>query len=89
MIVSFKNRSTEMIWMGVWKDFLPEDIQIKSRENMDKLDKISSIEDLHDDKVKIVEDESGYYSLDVNDRWKIIFLWDGRNAQRVQLIWHK
>jgi len=87
MIVSFKNRSTEMIWMGVWKDFLPEDIQIKSRENMDKLDKISSIEDLQDDKVKIVEDESGYYSLDVNDRWRIIFLWDGRNAQRVQLIW--
>ena len=76
-----------MIWMGVWKDFLPEDIQIKSRENMDKLDKISSIEDLQDDKVKIVEDESGYYSLDVNDRWRIIFLWDGRNAQRVQLIW--
>ncbi|WP_047446440.1 type II toxin-antitoxin system RelE/ParE family toxin [Alistipes sp. ZOR0009] len=89
MIVSFKNRSTEMIWMGVWKDFLPEDIQIKSRENMDKLDKISSIEDLQDDKVKIMEDESGYYSLDVNDRWRIIFLWDGRNAQRVQLIWHK
>lgn len=89
MIVSFKNRSTEMIWMGVWKDFLPEDIQIKSRENMDKLDKISSIEDLQDDKVKIVEDESGYYSLDVNDRWRIIFLWDGINAQRVQLIWHK
>ena len=87
MIVSFKNWSTEMIWMGVWKDFLPEDIQIKSRENMDKLDKISSIEDLQDDKVKIVEDESGYYSLDVNDRWRIIFLWDGRNAQRVQLIW--
>lgn len=87
MIVSFKNRSTEMIWMGVWKDFLPEDIQIKSRENMNKLDKISSIEDLQDDKVKIVEDESGYYSLDVNDRWRIIFLWDGRNAQRVQLIW--
>lgn len=78
-----------MIWMGVWKDFLPEDIQIKSRENMDKLDKISSIEDLQDDKVKIMEDESGYYSLDVNDRWRIIFLWDGRNAQRVQLIWHK
>jgi plasmid maintenance system killer protein len=73
--------------MGVWKDFLPEDIQIKSRENMDKLDKISSIEDLQDDKVKIMEDESGYYSLDVNDRWRIIFLWDGRNAQRVQLIW--
>lgn len=89
MIVSFKNRSTEMIWMGVWKDFLPEDIQIKSRENMDKLDKISSIEDLQDDKVKIMEDESGYYSLDVNDRWRIVFLWDGRNAQRVQLIWHK
>lgn len=89
MIVSFKNRSTEMIWMGGWKDFLPEDIQIKSRENMDKLDKISSIEDLQDDKVKIVEDESGYYSLDVNDRWRIIFLWDGINAQRVQLIWHK
>lgn len=78
-----------MIWIWGWKDFLPEDIQIKSRENMDKLDKISSIEDLQDDKVKIVEDESGYYSLDVNDRWRIIFLWDGRNAQRVQLIWHK
>lgn len=89
MRVSFKNQSTEMIWIWGWKDFLPEDIQIKSRENMDKLDKISSIEDLQDDKVKIVEDESGYYSLDVNDRWRIIFLWDGRNAQRVQLIWHK
>lgn len=73
--------------MGVWKDYLPEEIQIRSRESLDILNRVGNIEDLERDAAMLVSEESGYYSLQINEKWRIVFQWDGMNAQNVQLRW--
>jgi proteic killer suppression protein len=31
-------------------------------------------------------DRAGQHSIRINDQWRICFVWDGRNAQAVEIV---
>lgn len=90
MIRSFKNRDTQHVWMGVWKDFMPEEVQNEGRKKMDLLDSISNLDELTliaDETVEHVDvGKANYYSIKISDRWRLLFSWDGVNARNVQMV---
>ena len=94
MIKSFGDKETERIWNGDFSKKLPPDIQPKARR---KLRMIHNAQDLNDLKVppgnrleKLRGNLEGYYSVRVNNQWRIIFEWIDDDAYHVQIIdYHK
>ena len=92
MILSFGNKVTEVLYNGLdtkGARHLPLDMK---RKTLNKLDVINGAHDLLDlrsppgNRLEALRgDLSGYYSIRVNDQWRIIFRWQDGNAYEVQL----
>jgi len=90
MIKSFGDKETEKIWNGVFSKKLPSDIQPIARR---KLRMINNAQDINDLRVppgnrleKLKGELSDYYSIRINNKWRIIFKWIGSDAYEVQII---
>lgn len=90
MIKSFGDKETEKIWNGHFSQKLPTDIQPKGRR---KLRIINNAQDLEDLRIppgnrleKLKGDLEAFYSIRINDQWRIIFTWEGSDAFRVKII---
>lgn len=90
MIISFKDKTTEDIFNGISSTKsrkLPINI-IKIAER--KLDQLNAAIDLIDMKTppgnyleKLQDDLKGYYSIRINDQFRIIFQWENNDAYNV------
>ena len=94
MIVSFGNKYTEKIWMGQSVRNLPNEIQTLGRRKLRMLNNSQNIKDLSIPPSNMLEKMKGklndYYSIRINDQWRIIFIWAGNNAEDVTIInYHK
>lgn len=90
MIVSFGDRETEKIWQGERSRKLPNQIQEIGRR---KLRMINSAIDLNDLKIppanrleKLSGDLRTFFSIRINDQWRIIFKWSAGNASEVEIV---
>lgn len=90
MIVSFGDRETEKIWQGERSRKLPNQIQEIARR---KLRMINSAIDLNDLKIppanrleKLSGDLRTFFSIRINDQWRIIFKWTAGNASEVEIV---
>jgi proteic killer suppression protein len=90
MIVSFGDRETERIWEGERSRKLPNQIQEVGRR---KLRMINSAIDLNDLKIppanrleKLSGDLRTFFSIRINDQWRIIFKWSAGNASEVEIV---
>ncbi len=90
MIKSFGDKETEKIWNGIFSKKLPSDIQPIARR---KLRMINNAQDINDLRVppgnrleKLKGELSDYYSIRINNKWRIIFKWIGSDAYEVQII---
>jgi proteic killer suppression protein len=90
MIVSFGDRETERIWEGERSRKLPNQIQDVGRR---KLRMINSAIDLNDLKIppanrleKLSGDLRTFFSIRINDQWRIIFKWSAGNASEVEIV---
>lgn len=90
MIVSFGSKQTEQIWIGIRVKKMPLDIQNIGRR---KLRMLNNSQDLMDLRVppsnrleKLTGDLNGFYSIRINNQWRIIFKWDNGNASEVEII---
>jgi toxin HigB-1 len=90
MIISFGNKETEKIWEGERVSGLPNEIQEKGRR---KLRMINNSQDLKDLQVppsnkleKLKGDLKAFYSVRINDQWRIIFKWEAGFASEVSII---
>lgn len=90
MISSFKDKQTRKVWMGVWEEHIPNEIQEEGFKKLEVLDHIRSINDLEEPTSNHLEkldgDLMGYYSIRINEKWRIIFEWDGKNVSKVQIL---
>ena len=94
MIKSFGNRSTERIWKGELNRAFSAEIQETARRKLRMLNSSADIIDLRVPPSNKLEKLKGnlkeYYSIRVNNQWRIIFKWQGNNAYQVELIdYHK
>lgn len=90
MIISFKTRETEKIWEGERVKKLPFEIQELARRKLRMINNSVNISDLRIPPANRLEKLSGryngYYSIRVNDKWRIIFQWKNSNAENVEII---
>lgn len=89
MIKSFGDKETELIWNGVRSLKLPLEIQEVARRKLRMINSSQDINDLRIPPANHLEKLKGnlldYYSIRINDRWRIIFNWKSNNATKVQI----
>jgi len=90
MIVSFGNSETEKVWDGERVKKLPIEIQHIGRRKLRMLNNSTDLADLRIPPSNRLEKLSGiwkgFYSIRINDQWRIIFQWNAGNAYEVEII---
>jgi len=90
MIISFGNSETEQVWLGNRVKKLPMEIQNVGRRKLRILNNSVDIADLRIPPANRLEKLSGklkdFYSIRINDQWRIIFKWNAGNAFEVEII---
>jgi proteic killer suppression protein len=90
MIKSFGNSETEEVWNGNRVKKLPIEIQNIGRRKLRMINNSVDFGDLSIPPANRLEKLSGklkeYYSIRINDQWRIIFKWNNGNALEVRII---
>jgi len=90
MIVSFGSKQTEQIWNGFRVKKMPIEIQNPGRRKLRMLNNSQYIADLRIPPSNRLKKLSGnlkaFYSIRINNQWRIIFKWHKGNASEVEII---
>jgi len=90
MLTSFGNKNTQKIWEGERVKGLPTEVQEIARRKLRMLNNSQNLTDLMIPPSNRLEKLKGtlknFYSICVNDQWRIIFKWNNGNANEVELI---
>ncbi len=94
MIVTFGSKNTEKIWNGERIKKLSLEIQTTARRKLRMLNNSQNINDLKVPPSNHLEKLKGklkdFYSIRINEQWRIIFIWKNNNAHKVEIIdYHK
>lgn len=90
MLTSFGGKDTKKIWEGERIKGLSTEIQEMARR---KLRMLNNSQDLNDLKIppsnrleKLKGNLKDFYSIRINNQWRIIFKWNNGNAEQVEII---
>ena len=90
MIISFGNSETEKVWSGERVKGLSKEIQEIGRRKLRMLNNSVDLADLRIPPSNRVEKLSGklkeFYSIRINNQWRIVFKWNAGNASNVEII---
>ncbi len=90
MIISFGSKETKKIWNGNRLSKLPLEVQIIGRRKLRMINNSQNIQDLTIPPSNKLEKQKGnlkdYYSIRINDQWRIIFKWNDGNASEVEIL---
>ena len=90
MIVSFACKETEKIFAGRWSRKMPTDIQARARRRLIQLENAQSINDMRIPPSNRLESPSadleGFWSVRINQQWRLVFRWDEGNATDVEVM---
>lgn len=90
MITSFGSKETEKIWNGILAKKPSKEIQELGRRKLRMLNNSQELLDLRIPPSNRLEKLSGilkdFYSIRINNLWRIIFIWENGNASNVTLV---
>lgn len=90
MILSFGDKDTKKIWEGEGIKGLSTEIQEMARRKLRMLNNSQNLTDLQIPPSNRLEKLKGnlkeFYSIRINDQWRIIFKWSSGNADQVEII---
>ena len=90
MIISFGDKNTQKIWEGVRVKSFPIEIQEIGRRKLRMLNNSIDVNDLMIPPSNRLEKLKGnlknYYSVRINNQWRIVFKWNNGNASEVTII---
>lgn len=94
MIRSFGSKETEKIWNGIRSNKIPPEVQKVGRRKLRMVNNSIDIIDLRIPPSNRLEKLSGkrndFYSIRINDQWRIIFIWEEGHALEVEIVdYHK
>lgn len=94
MIISFGSTDTEKIWKGERVKKLPIEIEQVGRRKLRMINNSQNISDLRippSNKLEKLKGRAKYfYSIRINDQWRIIFKWENSQAYEVEIVdYHK
>ncbi|MFW5757948.1 MAG: type II toxin-antitoxin system RelE/ParE family toxin [Bacteroidota bacterium] len=88
MIVSFGSKNTEKIWNGERVKKMPIEIQQIGRRKLRMINNSQNWSDLKippSNRLEKLKD-SDFYSIRINDQWRIVFRWIDNNAHDVEIV---
>jgi len=90
MIKSFGDRETENIWNGIRSKKLPNEIQDVARRKLRMINNAQDVDDLRIPPANRLEklkgNLKGYYSIRINNQWRIIFQWINNDAYEISIV---
>lgn len=90
MIISFGDSETEQVWLGIRVKKLPIEIQNIGRRKLRMLNNSVDLADVRIPPANRLEKLAGklkdFYSIRINDQWRIVFKWNSGNASAVEII---
>jgi toxin HigB-1 len=90
MSVSFGSKDTEKIWNGERVKKLPLEIQEIGRRKLRMLNNSQSMLDLLVPPSNRLEKLKGnlkdFYSIRINDQWRIVFKWHNGNIENAEMV---
>jgi len=90
MIISFRSKETEKIWNGIIVKKPSVEIQQIGRRKLRMLHNSLNLIDLRIPPSNRLEKLSGnlkdFYSIRINNQWRIIFCWEDGNASSVEIV---
>ena len=90
MIVSFRNRETELVWLGERSRRLPPWILASALRRLRWLNRAVSLSDLaalRGNRLEALKgDRLGQFSIRINDQWRICFRWTERGPENVEIV---
>jgi proteic killer suppression protein len=90
LILSFGDKDTELIWNGIRVKNMPLDIQNIGRRKLRMLNNSQIINDLNIPPSNRLEKLSGnldgFYSIRINNQWRIIFQWKDGQSEQVKIV---
>jgi proteic killer suppression protein len=94
MLRSFGSKETEKVWKGIRTLKLPPEIQSIARRKLRMINNSFDLKDLRIPPSNRLEKLSGnrkdFYSIRINDQWRIIFIWERGHALEVEIVdYHK
>ena len=93
MIQSFGNKTAEALFHGLptkeLRSFPPELRKVAFRK-LDMVNVAEVVEDLRVPPANRLEalrgDRRGFFSIRINDQWRIVFRWEGNDAHEVSVV---
>ena len=90
MIISFGDKNTEKIWNGIAVKKPSVEIQEIGRRKLRMLHNSIDINDLKIPPSNRLEKLKGnlkdFYSIRINNQWRVIFKWENNNAFEVEIL---
>ncbi|QDW19527.1 type II toxin-antitoxin system RelE/ParE family toxin [Flavobacterium sp. KBS0721] len=90
MIISFGSKETEKIWNGIVVKKPSIEIQQIGRRKLRMLHNSQNLTDLRIPPSNRLEKLAGnlkdFYSIRINNQWRIIFVWENGNALNVEIV---
>lgn len=90
VIASFGDDDTRRIWEGRHSPRLPQNIQRVARRKLLMLDAATDLRQLAAiprNRLERLEGKlAGWWSIRINDQWRVIFLWDPPRAFEVEIV---
>jgi proteic killer suppression protein len=90
MLSSFGDKDTKKIWEGERVKSFSTEIQETARRKLRMLNNSQDITDLlippSNRLEKLRGDLKEFYSIRINNQWRIIFKWNNGNAEEVEII---
>lgn len=90
MILSFGSKETEKVWNGERVRKWPIEIQTAGRRKLRMLNNSQNISDLRIPPSNRLEKLGGnlkdFYSIRINNQWRVIFQWEDGNTNNVEII---
>jgi proteic killer suppression protein len=90
MILTFGDKDTESIWKGIRVKNMPIEIQSVGRRKLRMLNNSQNINDLRippsNRLEKLSGNLNGFYSIRINDQWRIIFRWNEGQSEMIRII---
>jgi proteic killer suppression protein len=90
MIKSFGDKESEKIWNGIRSKKLPNEIQDVTRRKLRMINNAQDVNDLRIPPANRLEKLKGelheYYSIRINNQWRIIFKWINNDAYEIRIV---
>ncbi len=90
MILALGDKDTESIWNGIRVKNMPLEIQNIGRRKLRMLNNSQNIKDLRippsNRLEKLGGNLDGFYSIRINNQWRIIFQWIEGQSEQVKIV---